>query len=149
MFELTSQPIDSETLKKQLLSPSCGACSIFEGWVRNNNNGQAVTALEYEAYAELCLKEAEKIFEETKERFKINQALCVHRLGHLAIGDLAVWVGVSALHRDSAFQACRYVIDEIKKRLPIWKKEFTVNGDCGWVNREDRCHSSPDLLPRH
>ena len=68
----------------------------------------------------------------------MRRAACEHRLGDLAIGEVAVWVGVSAPHRDEAFRACRYIIDEVKHRLPIWKKEHYVNGDSGWVNCE-RC----------
>ena len=73
-----------------------------------------------------------------RERYPVTHALCVHREGHLQLGDLAVWVGVSSPHRDEAFQAARMIIDEIKVRLPIWKKEHYVDGDSGWVNCE-RC----------
>ena len=74
------------------------------------------------------------------QRFPYLEARCVHRIGLLEIGECAVWVGVAAKHRDEAFMACRYIIDEIKHRLPIWKKEHYVNGDSGWVNCE-RCAS--------
>ncbi len=94
--------------------------------------------LEYEAYEALALKEGERIVAEALERFGVRRIACVHRVGELAIGELAVWVGVSAAHRDEAFAACRYVIDEVKQRLPIWKKEHYPEGDSGWVNCE-RC----------
>src|SRR5206468_3848602 len=92
-------------------------------------------------------KEAERIMAEAVQRFGIEHAACVHRVGDLAIGDLAVWVGASARHRHEAFLACRYIIDEVKHRVPIWKKEHYQNGDSGWVNCE-RCatpiaHESP------
>ncbi len=106
--------------------------------MRNHNEGHAVTRLEYEAFEALANKEGERIVTEAIARFGVLQAACVHRVGSLAIGDLAVWVGVSSRHRAEAFAACRYIIDEVKHRVPIWKKEHYVNGDSGWVNCE-RC----------
>jgi molybdopterin synthase catalytic subunit len=137
-FTFSSAAIDSNELRKQLMDPSCGGYCSFEGWVRNNNEGHDVTRLEYEAFAELAVKEGERIVAEAKQRFGIANAACVHRVGLLEIGDMAVWVGVSSGHRDEAFKACRYIIDEVKHRVPIWKKEHYVNGDSGWVNCE-RC----------
>ena len=110
----------------------------MEGWVRNHNEGQAVCRLEYEVYELLAVKEGEIVISEAKERHPILQADCVHRSGLLEIGECAVWVGVISAHRDEAFAACRYIIDEIKIRLPIWKNEYYTNGDSGWVNCE-RC----------
>jgi molybdopterin synthase catalytic subunit len=137
-FSFTDQTIDWVALRNQLADPTCGGFCSFEGWVRNNNEGHNVTRLEYEAFAELAVKEGERIVHEAIKRFGVNQAQCVHRVGSLAIGDIAVWVGVSSGHRDEAFKACRYIIDEVKHRVPIWKKEHYVNGDSGWVNCE-RC----------
>jgi sulfur-carrier protein adenylyltransferase/sulfurtransferase len=137
-FELASEPIDVAPWRARLLDPACGGYASFEGWVRDLNEGERVTALEYEAFAPLATKEAERILAEAAERFGIDHAACIHRVGELAVGELAVWVGVSARHRDEAFRACRYVIDEVKHRLPIWKKEHYENGDTGWVNCE-RC----------
>ena len=97
-----------------------------------------VERLEYEVYEPLAVSEGEKVIAEAKQLFPFLEATCVHRAGLLEIGDCAVWVGVSAAHRDEAFQACRYIIDQIKVRLPIWKKEHYVDGDSGWVNCE-RC----------
>ena len=140
MFQLSPLELNTKELKTNLLSSNAGACSIFEGWVRNHNEGKEVIALEYEAYDELCQKEAEKVFQEAQEKFRIINCACVHRIGRLEVGAIAVWVGVSAPHRDSAFKACRYIIDEIKTRLPIWKKEYYANGDSGWVGCEsDHC----------
>jgi molybdopterin synthase catalytic subunit len=108
----------------------------FDGWVRNENEGRQVLRLEYESYEAMALKEGEKIIAEAHEKFPIIDAVCVHRGGLLEIGDIAVWVGVSSAHRGEAFDACRYIIDEIKHRTPIWKKEFYVDGDSGWVRCE-------------
>lgn len=137
-FRFSAQPLDTAGLQHEMHDPSCGGFAAFEGWVRDHNEGHAVTRLEYEAFAELAEKEGARIVEEARQRFGVARAACVHRVGSLALGDVAVWVGVSAAHRDEAFRACRYVIDEVKHRLPIWKKEHYVNGDSGWVNCE-RC----------
>jgi molybdopterin synthase catalytic subunit len=137
-FTFADAAIDPTTLRKQLADPSCGGFVSFEGWVRNNNEGHNVTQLEYEAFVDLAVKEGARIVDEAIQRFGVAQAACVHRVGALAIGDVAVWVGVSSGHRDEAFKACRYIIDEVKHRVPIWKKEHYVNGDSGWVNCE-RC----------
>lgn len=115
---------------------ACGGYVSFEGWVRNHNDGRDVQRLEYEAYERLGLKEGERIIAEAMDRFQIEHALCVHALGSLELGQMAVWVGVSSHHRDSAFAACRYIIDEVKHRVPIWKKEHYADGDSGWVNCE-------------
>ena len=133
MFQISSQPIEQQDLRQGLLSPDAGALSTFEGWVRNHNEGRTVIALEYDVYESLCLKEAQAIFQEAYEKSDIIAAKCVHRSGRLMVGDLAVWVGVTAAHRDASFQACRYIIDQVKVRLPIWKKEFYENGGTGWV----------------
>jgi molybdopterin synthase catalytic subunit len=102
--------------------------------VRNHNEGEAVVALEYEAHEPIANREGEKIISEARQRFAILAAHCRHRAGKLAIGDCAVWVGVSAAHRGAAFDACRYIIDETKRRVPIWKKEHYRDGHSAWVN---------------
>lgn len=138
MFGFSSVAFDPQPLREQLADPTAGGYASFEGWVRNHNEGHAVVRLEYEAFEALASLEAERIIAEATARFGIVKAACVHRVGSLAIGELAVWVGVSARHRAEAFAACRYIIDELKHRVPIWKKEHYVNGDSGWVNCE-RC----------
>jgi molybdopterin/thiamine biosynthesis adenylyltransferase/molybdopterin synthase catalytic subunit/rhodanese-related sulfurtransferase len=137
-FSFTREKIDEGELRKQLFDPAAGGYTSFEGWVRNHNEGLPVRHLEYEAFEPLAVKEGERIVAEAITRFGIEHAACVHRIGDLAIGEMAVWVGVSARHRAEAFMACRYIIDEVKHRVPIWKKEHYENGDSGWVNCE-RC----------
>jgi molybdopterin/thiamine biosynthesis adenylyltransferase/molybdopterin synthase catalytic subunit/rhodanese-related sulfurtransferase len=137
-FSFSTAALDTAALQRSLRDDTCGGFAAFEGWVRNHNEGHAVTRLEYEAFAELAEKEGARIVAEAVQRFGVTRALCVHRIGSLAIGDVAVWVGVSAAHRDEAFRACRFIIDEVKHRVPIWKKEHYENGDSGWVNCE-RC----------
>lgn len=137
-MRITKQTIEPDKLRKSLADHAAGGYVAFEGWIRNENEGQEVLRLEYEVYEPLAIKEGERIIAEAKTKYPILHADCVHREGLLELGECAVWVGVSAAHRDEAFAACRYIIDEIKVRLPIWKKEHYVNGDSGWVNCE-RC----------
>lgn len=137
-FNFSASPLDVAVLQAQLNDPAAGGYVAFEGWVRNHNEGQQVTRLEYEAFEALAMKEGERVLQEAMQRFGVLRVACVHRIGSLAIGDIAVWVGVSSVHRGEAFDACRYIIDEIKHRLPIWKKEHYLSGDSGWVNCE-RC----------
>ncbi len=134
MFRIANTRLSPADLKPLLSDAHAGACVEFEGWVRNHNEGRPVLALDYEAFAPLAEKEGERILAEAKAKFEIREAVCVHRVGSLAIGDLAVWVGVSAAHRGAAFDACRYIIDEAKARVPIWKKEHYADGSTEWVN---------------
>jgi len=136
VFMLSPEPIDTPSLRDAVRDPSAGAYASFEGWVRNENGGREVRALTYEGYETVAAKEGAKVLDEAREKFDLVRAACVHRVGHLDVGDLAVWVGVSAPHRGAAFDACRYIIDEIKHRLPIWKKEHYPEGDSGWINCE-------------
>jgi len=137
-FRFSHAPIDATPLRAELIDTHCGGYTAFEGWVRDHNEGQQVTHLEYEAFEALGVREGEKIVAEACERYGVTRALCVHRLGDLDLKEIAVWVGVAAAHRDEAFKACRYIIDEVKHRVPIWKKEHYVSGNSGWVNCE-RC----------
>lgn len=134
MFELTSDPIDAARLARACENEAAGALVTFEGRVRIQNQGRAVIRLEYEGAPELAANEFARIEAEAVERFAILEVRCQHRIGVLEIGDLAVWIGILAAHRGPAFDACRYVIDELKQRLPIWKKEFYTDGDSGWIN---------------
>ncbi len=133
-FEFTQEPIDAAGLACPLALDSAGGFATFEGRVREVNEGRVVTALEYEAYEALAIAEGERIVTEAIRRYGALRARCVHRLGKLKVGEVAVWVGVAAPHRAEAFAACRAIIDEIKHWLPIWKKEQYADGDSGWVN---------------
>ena len=133
-FWLSDTPFDTATLRAELLDDRVGGYASFEGWVRDHNDGRAVHGLRYEAYTGLAEAEGEKIIAEALAKFAIIDARCVHRIGDLAIGELAVWVGVSSAHRDAAFAACRYIIDEVKTRVPIWKHERYADGNAGWLH---------------
>jgi molybdopterin synthase catalytic subunit len=139
-FSLSAMPFDTATLRADLLDDRVGGYASFEGWVRNHNGDRTVQGLRYEAYPTLAESEGEKILAEALEKFAVVDARCVHRIGDLAIGELAVWVGVSAAHRDAAFAACRYVIDEVKSRVPIWKHERYVQGDADWLHPDQGVH---------
>ena len=147
-MSMTSSAISPDRLRDDLIDAAAGAYASFEGWIRNVNEGHDVLRLEYEAYEPIAITEGQRVIEEALAKFSVLNARCVHRVGLLEIGECAVWVGVSSGHRDEAFKACRYIIDEVKVRLPIWKKEHYVNGNSGWVNCE-RCathgHSHGDL----
>jgi len=131
-FRFTESAIDTESARRELQTSSAGGYVSFEGWVRDLN----------EAFQELAVKEGDRIVAEALRRFPVKHALCIHRVGSLKIRDMAVWVGVSSVHRGEAFDACRFIIDEVKHRVPIWKKEHYRSGDSGWVNCE-RCAAAP------
>lgn len=140
-FEFARENVPAQDVRRRVADDASGAYVAFEGLVRNHNEGRQVRRLEYEAYESLGVKEGERIIAEAEQRYGISTVYCVHRLGRLEIGDMAVVVAVSTPHRGEAFDACRYIIDEVKHRVPIWKKEYYVDGDSGWVNCE-RCSSA-------
>lgn len=146
MMQITREPIRPAALRTELVDAGAGAFATFEGWIRNENEGHEVLRLEYEVYEPLAVKEGEKVIAEARARHPVLHAACVHRRGMLEIGECAVWVGVSSPHRDEAFTACRYIIDQVKVRLPIWKKEHYADGHSGWVNCErcaEHAHTAP------
>ena len=135
-FAVSNTAIDVTAAKKAVADNSCGALVVFEGWIRDHNEGQEVERLEYEVYRPLAEKEGARIIDEALERFAVSHALCIHREGLLELGEIAVIVCVSSAHRGDAFDACRYIIDQTKTRLPIWKKEHYLSGISEWVNCE-------------
>ncbi len=137
-FEISESSIDVTRLRGLLLGSGSGAYASFEGWVRDRNDGRAVLALTYQSYRALAQDEGVAILAESRTRFDIHEAACVHRVGQLALGELAVWVGVSAAHRGPAFDACRWIIDEVKSRVPIWKHEHYVEGGQAWLHPTPR-----------
>lgn len=145
-FRLVEIAIDAAALARELAQTGAGACVTFEGWVRDHNEGRKVLRLRYQAYAPLARSEGERILAEVREKFAILDVHCAHRVGTLEIGELAVWVGVSAAHRDAAFAACRFVIDEVKRRVPIWKNEHYADGESGWLHPDNTSVESPNRL---
>jgi len=133
-FRLSDSPIDAAALRRGMTDPACGAMVCFEGWVRDHHAGKPVCALDYQAYAALAESEGQRVLTEACVRFAIVDAVAVHRIGALQLSDVAVWVGVSAGHRDAAFAGCRWIIDEIKARVPIWKREHYADGVSDWLH---------------
>ncbi len=133
-FHVSTARLDPASLRAAMADARAGGFVSFEGRVRDLNEGRAVLRLEYEAFAPLAEREGARILEEARRRFEVFDITCVHRVGLLELGELAVWVGVSSRHRGAAFDACRFVIDEVKTRVPIWKKEHYAEGDSGWIN---------------
>ncbi|MEE4175516.1 MAG: molybdenum cofactor biosynthesis protein MoaE [Xanthomonadales bacterium] len=146
-FFIVHGPIDLDAVRAALEDQRCGAAVFFEGRVRDHNEGRQVDRLEYEVYEPLSVSEGRRIIDEARERWSILGAVGVHRGGLLELGDIAVVVGVVSPHRDEAFQAARYIIDEAKQRLPIWKREHYTDGDRHWVNCRrcsgDHAHPPP------
>ncbi|HEY6985282.1 MAG TPA: molybdenum cofactor biosynthesis protein MoaE [Rhodanobacteraceae bacterium] len=141
-------PIDAAAQRIGLEDPAAGGCVTFEGWVRNHNDARAVIRLDYQAYVPLAEQEGEAILAEAIAKFRARSARCVHRTGSLGIGEMAVWVGVSADHRDAAFAACRWIIDEVKRRVPIWKNEHYADGESGWLHPDNTPIDTPTSATR-
>lgn len=133
-FALLDVPIDEQWLKKSLINHHCGALATFEGWVRNHNNAKNVQKLTYYGYESLALNQGKALIQQAKQKFAIEQAVAIHRIGDLAIGDMAVWIGVVSAHRYPAFDACRWLLDEIKAHIPVWKQEFYPDSEPLWLS---------------
>jgi molybdopterin synthase catalytic subunit len=129
---LTPDPLDLGALLAQVGSPSHGGIATFLGVVRDHHAGRKVLRLDYSAYTPMAEAECSRIVAEAQSRWPVTVAL-QHRVGMLTIGDAAVAVVVGSSHRDEAFVACRYVIEELKRRVPIWKREVYADGSIAWV----------------
>lgn len=138
LFKISNESIENFNYREYFSNPKVGGVVTFEGRVRNHNENKDVSSLEYEVYPELAKKEGERIVANAIEKFDITNAFCVHRQGHLQIGDMAVWVIATAEHREEAFHACQFIINEVKATVPIWKKEHYINEEAIWV-RCDNC----------
>lgn len=127
-FVLTSQPLNEREVTAAVSTADAGGVVTFVGRVRDNARGRSVIALEYEAYPEMAEAVFAQIADEARARFAIKQVAIHHRSGRLSVGEPSVVIAVSAAHRGAAFDACEYVIDQLKARAPIWKKEFSPDG---------------------
>ena len=130
---LTSEPIHLETLIAAVAAPERGGVATFLGLVRNHHLGRRVTGLEYSAYEPMAEAVCRELIAETESRWPVHAALA-HRVGRLDIGDVAVAIAVSGQHRDEAFAACRHLIEELKRRIPVWKRERYADGTTEWVD---------------
>ena len=135
MFRVTDKPINLQELVDFVTNPEAGAVATFIGTTRNNNEGRKVIALDYEAYPEMAEKELARLGEEASKKWPICRMAIVHRLGPVQITEPSVIIVVSAAHREAAFAACRFAIEEIKKTVPIWKKEVYEGGEI-WIGTQ-------------
>jgi molybdopterin synthase catalytic subunit len=131
--ELTREPIDFAPLLAAAKRPECGAVSLFLGTTRDTHEGRKVERLEYEAYEKMALAALAALERDAVERFAIRSCAIVHRLGEVPLAEASVVVVVGAAHRGPAFEACRWAMDELKRTVPIWKKEFYAEGGEEWV----------------
>ncbi|MDB4985204.1 MAG: MoaD family protein [Myxococcaceae bacterium] len=136
LAEVRSTALSLDELVSAVRHAGAGAIALFMGVVRDHHDGKPVQRLDYEAYCELAEKEMQRILSELTNEHPGSRAAVVHRVGELAIGDIAVIVAASSAHRDSAFAICRTAIDRIKATVPIWKKEWSTDGSALWVNLE-------------
>lgn len=132
MIELTESEIDVNDAYRRLGDPACGAAVVFVGRVRNHHEGRAVIRIHYTAYADMVQSEGDAIMVEARTMFDIRKAVLLHHVGTLPIGGISVVVGVASKHRADSFAACSWIMDEVKKRLPVWKEEFYQEGERGW-----------------
>jgi molybdopterin synthase catalytic subunit len=135
MFCVSHEPIDLSELVRYVGDPEAGAIVPFIGTTRNNNEGRRVIALDYDGYPEMAEKELARIGMEAKKKWPICKMAIVHRLGPVQIGEASVVIVVSSPHRDAAFAASRFAIEEIKKTVPIWKKEVFEGGEV-WIGTQ-------------
>ncbi len=145
MAHLTRSPIALEALLAEVSSPECGGTCAFLGTVRDGPEEHGVTAIEYSAYEEMVEGELGRIVAEVRERWSGARVAVRHRLGRIPAGDASIAIVTAAPHRAQAFEACRYVIEEVKRRVPVWKKELRADGSAVWVDPSGR----PTTKPAH
>lgn len=133
--ELTTEPIDITSVARRVVPPECGATVTLDGYVRQFTKGRETLHLVYEAYEPMALKEMQKLAKKAHEDFEISSVGIVHRLGKVEIGETSVVISVAAPHRKAAFAACEWLIRELKRTVPIWKKEVYADGEV-WVEGE-------------
>jgi molybdopterin synthase catalytic subunit len=131
-WEITTEPLDVGAIARRIVLPECGATVTLDGYVRRFTKGRESLYLEYEAYQPMALKEMEKLIAQAHEQFEIASIGIVHRLGKLEIGETSVVISVGSPHRRAGFAACEWLIVELKKTVPIWKKEVYADGEI-WI----------------
>jgi molybdopterin synthase catalytic subunit len=143
-IDVTEKTIDPQALSEFVADPRAGSTVLFSGTVRDHSPGRTgVSRLEYEAYGEMASAKIAEIVDEACAEWSILRVAAVHRVGSLDVGEPAVTVAVSSAHRSDGFDACRYIIDELKSRVPIWKKEHWPGG-AEWVAEHDTRHTTDD-----
>jgi molybdopterin synthase catalytic subunit len=141
-FEITTERISIESIARRIVPPECGATVTLDGYVRQFTKGKETIYLVYEAYEEMALKEMKKLIDQARDQFEIVNIGIVHRLGRLEIGETSVVISVAAPHRRAAFAACEWLIMELKRTVPIWKKEVYTDGE-QWIEGQSDSPSLP------
>ncbi len=136
MIEITDQPIDFAEVTNSVRTHAAGAVVLFMGTVREFTGDAQTTSLEYDAYPQMALQKMQQLDIDAREKWSLHKVSMVHRTGHLDLGEIAVAVAVSAGHRKEAFSAGQWLIDSLKERVPIWKKELYANGSTEWIHPE-------------
>ena len=139
MIAIGTDPIDMAAIAAAVEDPGAGAIVTFAGTTRNETHGKPVVSLTYEAYPEMAVPKMEEIAARAREKFEVLAVAAVHRIAALGVGEISIGIAVSAPHRPAAFDACRYVIDEIKRDVPVWKKEVFADGTEEWVHPGECC----------
>jgi molybdopterin synthase catalytic subunit len=134
-YEITTEPLNVGEIARRVVPAECGATVTLDGYVRQFTKGRETLYLEYEGYVPMALREMEKLIGQAREQFEVSNIGIVHRLGNLEIGETSVVISVSAPHRRAAFEACEWIIKELKRTVPIWKKEVYADGEI-WVEGE-------------
>lgn len=147
MIELTAGPIDFSELTERVRSVQAGAVVLFLGTVREMTAGRQTVALDYEAFPEMAKAQMQRLIDEARNRWPVLEAGIVHRLGHLELGDVSVAVAVSTPHRQQAFEAGKFLIDQLKEVVPIWKKENWADGSTEWVHPGTPAGSESPAVP--
>jgi molybdopterin synthase catalytic subunit len=132
MNDITSAAIDVSAIVDSVKASSAGAIDVFIGTTRDHSKGRAVTSLEYEAYLPMALKSMAAIEQQARKQWNLHEINIVHRIGRVEVGEPSVVIAVSSAHRDEAFKACRFLIDTLKREVPIWKREFFADGTVEW-----------------
>ena len=135
LIEIVENTIDAEAIVSRMKDGSDGAVCVFDGIVRDNTRGRPTLYLDYEAYREMALEQMRRLTGEAVEKFGVRDVAVVHRLGRLAVGETSVLIVVASAHRAAAFDACRWLIDTLKKTVPIWKRETFADGAV-WADGE-------------
>lgn len=131
-FAVTDRPIDTAAWRARLNHPQAGGLVVFEGVVRDHHQGRSVRHLDYQGYGPLAVRIGAGILADARARWPLLAALGCHRVGHLEIGEAAVWIGCAAAHRAEAFAACAWIMDAVKARVPVWKRETFADGTVEW-----------------
>jgi len=142
---LSREPISVDALIAQAATPECGGTCLFLGTVRNGPAESGVAAIEYTAYDDMAEAELQRIVADARERWPGARIALRHRLGRVAVGEPSIAIVAAAPHRAQAFEACRYVIEEVKHRLPVWKKELRADGTEGWVDPSGHPTAGPPV----